>query len=113
MDIYGRMSILLARVVADNYEFVASKLEVSFPNLSIRCPDMQPGRYIVYAKCYNKHKDKMVLSVYSQRLVTMKTKIKQQCQSFLQRVFLSHAFMNTDKNYIDGEDWVCCKLLYN
>lgn len=55
----------------------------------------------------------MVLSVYSQRLVSMKVKNKQQCQSFLQRVFLSHAFMNPEKNYIDDEDWVCCKLLYN
>jgi len=37
------------------------------------------------------------------------------CESFLQRVFLNHAYANPDKTYLSefSGDWICTKMLYN
>lgn len=82
MAIYGRMIILIAKVVNENYQYVASKMEMNFPNVSVRCPFLGKGRYIVYTKCYRKAENGeygSVLAVYSRSRASIKRKSKELC----------------------------------
>lgn len=79
MAVYGRMIVLVARVVGEDYQYVIAKMEMNFPNLSIRCPNLTQGRYIVYTKCYRKeecHDLSSVLAIYSKSRVTVKRRLK-------------------------------------
>lgn len=79
MLIYGRMIMLVAKMVGEDYHYVTSKMEMNFPNLSVRCPKLTKGRYIVYTKCYRKVEGSelpSILAVYSSSKVTVKRRSK-------------------------------------
>lgn len=45
---YGYTRMVIAHEMdSDNYEYLGSKLETNFPDLTIRCPRLKPGKYLI------------------------------------------------------------------
>jgi hypothetical protein len=83
--------------------------------MSIKCRNIQPGRYIVYCKIeWNENPTgSMTLSTYSPSIVEIGLSEKKLHPGFIQNVMLSHAIANPKKQGLDSiNQWICMQLMY-
>ena len=122
---YGYSRIVISRVISsvvdgktqNEFQYVDSKLETNFPDLTIRCKNLVPGRYIIYGESAfpDQAEGSVTLSVYSQAKMDVSKLPSPPDKYFLHKVFIDYAnIFPQNKMNIQGlpNDWTSSKFLF-